>query len=78
MGFLFLYFTYFVAVLLNRIILLDFLLHRLILMHFPYATRKEGWKVLCPCVCVCNCHLLADKMNRQIFVLISEMETTLV
>jgi hypothetical protein len=27
---------------------------------------------------VCNCHLFADKMNRQIFVPISEMETKLV
>jgi len=62
-GFL-LHFTYFVALLLNRIFLLDFLLNLLILMHFPYATRKEGWKVLCPCVCVCNCHLLTDKMDR--------------
>jgi hypothetical protein len=89
-GFLFFYFTYFVAVLLNRIFVIDFSLNCLILAHFPYATRKVGLKVLCLCVCVCvcvcvplcvcvcNCHSLTDNMKRQNFLPVSEMETTLV
>ena len=71
-GFLFLYFTYFVAVLLNRIFVIDFSLNCLILAHFPYATRKVGLKVLCLCacvrVCVCVCviaiHWLITRKDR--------------